>query len=125
MPSGQEPFLIFLSSPNDVDSERAIVARVVARIKAEGEEHASFKLVDWKESYYKATSTFQEQIEKRPSECDIVICIFWKKLGTDLPDQYRRHDGSLPTGTEYEFEDAVQHAAASPEKVPDVLVYRK
>ena len=31
----------------------------------------------------------------------------------------------MPTGTEYEFEEALKGAAESPRKLPDVLVYRK
>jgi len=40
-----------------------------------------------------------------------------------LPPDYRRPDGTTPTGTEFEFEDAMQAARAK--GTPDVLVYRK
>ena len=52
-----------------------------------------------------------------------MVCIFWKRLGFELPPDYRRPDGTTPTGTEYEFEDAMQAARAK--GTPDVLVYRK
>ena len=78
----------------------------------------------WELDYYGAKTDFQSQIPK-PSECELVICIFWKRLGSELPDKYARPDGTMPTGTEYEFEEALQRRAASPDKLPDVLVYRK
>jgi len=117
-------YRIFLSSPSDVTPERDAMARVVDRINAQLNNNARFQLIRWEDDFYTANSPFQAQIAK-PSECDIVVSVFWKRLGTDLPDQYRRPDGSLPTGAEYEFEEAVQHAAQSSDKVPDVLVYRK
>ena len=121
---GRKVYRIFLSSPSDVNPERDAVERVVKRINAELGHDARFDLIRWEHEFYTASSSFQKQIA-RPSECDIVVCIFWKRLGTDLPDEYRRSDGSLPTGSEYEFEDAVRQAAESPQKIPDVLVYRK
>jgi WD40 repeat protein len=120
---GHRVYSIFLSSPGDVEDERDAATRAVNRINADMHD-VRLQLVRWEDAYYTASASFQPQIEK-PSECDLVVCIFWKRLGTDLPDQYRRADGSLPTGTEFEFEQAVQHAADSPEKIPDVLVYRK
>ncbi len=83
-----------------------------------------FELIRWEDDFYTADSTFQDQIDS-PADCEMVICIFWKRLGSDLPDEYRRDDGTLPTGTEYEFEMALHHAAKTPERTPDILVYRK
>jgi WD40 repeat protein len=115
---------IFLSSPTDVVPERDVVERVVNRINGDHSDAPAFALIRWEQRYYTAHDTFQEQIP-RPSECELVVCIFWKRLGTDLPDTYRRSDGSIPTGTEYEFEDALDGASHSSAKLPDLLVYRK
>lgn len=114
---------IFLSSPSDVEAERDAVKRVVGRINGEHAGEPAFELVRWEDVYYTADSTFQDQIP-RPSDCDLVVCVFWKRLGSDLPERFRRPDGSLPTGTEFEFEDALHTASSSPHKVPDILVYR-
>lgn len=117
------PYRLFLSSPRDVADERKIADRVVQRLNAE----TGGPLIDivlWEDHFYTADSTFQDQIAK-PSECDIVVCIFWKRLGSELPDAYQRPDGTIPTGSEFEFEDALHHAAESHPKTPDVLVYRK
>ncbi|MEM7640923.1 MAG: AAA family ATPase [Pseudomonadota bacterium] len=119
----QTPYRIFLSSPGDVGPEREAAARVVDRING---DHATplLHIVLWERAYYTALSTFQAQID-RPSQCDLVVCIFWKRLGSPLPDAFKRDDGTIPTGTEFEFEDAMEAARLSPEKLPDLLAYRK
>jgi tetratricopeptide (TPR) repeat protein len=114
-------YRIFISSPSDVWPERERLFRVITRI---GGELGSAKLTAfrWEESYYSAAETFQDQIPP-PSQSNLVICIFWKRLGSELPAQYRRPDGSVPTGSEYEFEEAIR--AARQYGAPDILVYRK
>ena len=108
----------------DVAVERDRVDLVVQKINAERTGHRQLHLIRWEDDYYKAEETFQQQIDT-PSQCDIVLCIFWKRLGTELPETFARNDGTIPTGTEYEFEDAMQAALEHAEKLPDVLVYRK
>ena len=115
---------VFLSSPSDVVAERNRVKLIVERLNAERLDLPGLELVRWEDDFYRATSTFQAQIEG-PGDCDLVICIFWKRLGTDLPESFQRPDGSLPTGSEYEFEAAVSQAIDSASKLPDVFVYRK
>jgi WD40 repeat protein len=119
-----ETYRVFLSSPTDVETERDRAVVVVDRLNAERIDHPQLKLVRWELEYYGADATFQEQIPK-PSQCQLVVCIFWKRIGSELPEQYVRPDGTIPTGSEYEFEEALQAAAGHPEKLPDVLVYRK
>ena len=119
-----ERYRVFLSSPSDVLIERDRAEAVVQRVNARRIDRPQFELIRWELDYYGAKTDFQSQIPK-PSECELVICIFWKRLGSDLPDKYARPDGTLPTGTEYEFEEALKGAAENPRKLPDVLVYRK
>src|SRR4051812_41708280 len=119
-----EKYRLFLSSPDDVRGERERADRIVQKLNAERVDHPQLELVRWELEYYRADATFQAQIPK-PSACQLVACIFWKKLGSELPENYARKDGTTPTGTEYEFEEALTAAAARPEKLPDVLVYRK
>lgn len=116
-------YRVFLSSPTDVEAERDAVKRAVDRINADHPGRPAFELIRWEDAYYTADSTFQHQIP-RSSECDLVVCVFWKRLGSDLPESFRRPDGTLPTGTEFEFEEALRAATKDPEKVPDILVYR-
>ena len=119
-----KPYLVFLSSPNDVTTERDRAELVMKRLNAERVDHPQFEVIRWEHEFYRAEADFQAQIPK-PADCQLVICLFWKRLGTELPPQYARPDGTLPTRTEYDFEKALQAAAARPEKLPDVLVYRK
>lgn len=117
-------FRVFLSSPGDVRPERDRAKRVLEKLDAELRDEAAFEIVRWEDAYYTAAADFQSQIS-RPSECDAVVCILWKRLGTPLAlDRYRRADGTpFGSGTEYEFEDAV--TAARERRVPDIFVYRK
>ena len=114
-------FRIFVSSPSDVFAERERLERVVARLNGEFGGQV-LQAIRWESTYYSAAKTFQDQIPL-PSETDLVICIFWKRLGFELPSDYRRADGTTPTGSEFEFEDAMQASRAK--GTPDVLVYRK
>ena len=112
---------VFVSSPSDVSAERQQVNHVIKRIQADYQD-LEFEVILWEEKFYSASSTFQKQISS-PSDADIVLCILWKRLGSPLPDEYKRPDGSYRTGTEYEFETAME--AALVENIPDILVYRK
>src|SRR5262249_47377298 len=72
-----------------------------------------------------ATDTPQAHITP-PSATDIVVVLLWARLGTPLPDDPRFKTGDdkrRPTGTEWEFLDALQ--AFRDKGTPDLLVYRK
>src|SRR5690606_17511686 len=81
------------------------------------------ELIRWEESWYSAAGHFQEQLPA-PGDCDLVVCLFWKRLGTDLPAAFARADGTPRTGSEWEFEEALAAARRSGSR-PDILVYRK
>ena len=114
---------VFISSPGDVAEERLITRRVMGRINSQVGEMLHLKPVFWEHQPLLATASFQEQLPK-PSETDIVITILWSRLGTMLPEHIRRADGTVyASGTEFEFEDAMNAHRSSGK--PDVLVYRK
>ena len=114
---------IFVSSPGDVAEERALTARVLNRLAGEFSRRTRLKPIFWEHEPLLATSTFQDQIVSS-SEADIVVCIVWSRLGTRLPSQFRRADGSAyASGTEYEFEIAAEAHKAYGK--PELLVYRK
>ena len=113
----------FISSPGDVVEERAIASRVIERLQSEYIGRVVLEPVLWEHEPLVATSTFQAQIVK-PSDTDVVISILWSRLGTKLPEQFRRADGSrYESGTEYEFEEAIEGFRRNGK--PDLLVYRK
>jgi formylglycine-generating enzyme required for sulfatase activity len=124
---------VFLSSPGDVSRERQLVREVIDRLQSERAYRDRFKLevVAWDKpgagTRMPAHLEPQEAINrelKKPSECDVVIVIFWARMGTPLSDNYRKTDGSrYRSGTEYEFLDGFN--AAKTAGKPEVWVYRK
>lgn len=120
-------FRIFLSSPGDVPEERAIVHEVADHIqKSAGlRGRVMLEVVAWDRRGappMEANLTPQEAIRRglpRPAECDIVVVIFWSRLGTPL-----ELDGQpYHSGTHYEYLDAFN--AAQGEGSPRILVYRR
>lgn len=71
-----------------------------------------------------ATLTPQEAVNRglpKPSQCDGVVMILWSRMGTPLPEDFRKADGSpYFSGTEWEYEDALQ---GNPQ--PHILIYRR
>ena len=114
---------IFISSPSDVAEERLIARRVIGRLGAQFGDAVHFEPVFWEHKPLVATASFQEQL-LRPSESDIVVVVLWSRFGTPLPGHIRRADGTAyGSGTEFEFEDAVEGFLRNGR--PSILVYRK
>lgn len=114
---------IFLSSPGDVAEERAAAARIVRFLDLEFGERVVLETVRWEGEPLTAGSDFQSQIV-RPSETDIVVLVLWARLGTPLPPNFVRPDGTgYLSGTEWEFEEAL--AAFEADGKPQILAYRK
>ncbi|MCD4725125.1 MAG: DUF4062 domain-containing protein, partial [Bacteroidales bacterium] len=112
---------IFISSPGDVAEERALTRKVIERLQGEYSGRVILEPIYWEHEPLLATQTFQEQII-RPSETDIVITILWSRLGTRLPEQFTKADGSrYESGTEFEFEDAFN--SFRDRGTPDLLIY--
>jgi WD40 repeat protein len=118
---------VFISSPGDVRSAREIAALTIERL---AQDYARFFEIEpflWEYEAMVASGHFEDSIEP-PSAFDIVVLILWSRLGTLLPErttvrEYRGIDGRAPvTGTEWEFEEALQ--AAQQTGTPDLLVYR-
>ena len=113
----------FISSPGDVFEERALAGRVIERLQSEFIGKVVLEPVLWEHEPLLATATFQTQIVQ-PSDTDVVVAILWSRLGTPLPSQFRRADGSrYESGTEYEFEEAI--AGFRKNGKPNLLVYRR
>jgi hypothetical protein len=131
---------IFLSSPSDVADERGLAARIVKEelpYDALFRGRLTFDLVSWDDpaapTPMLANLPPHEAVARglpKPSECDFVVVVLWARLGTPLPEQYRKANGErYLSGTEWEFEDAlkgVDDALNEGRKLkPTILVYRR
>lgn len=113
-----KPVRIFVSSPADVEHERALVKDIIERLAGEYLPYFALRAVLWEEEALTADQTFQAGLTQ-PEECDIVLVILWTRLGSPLPQEPYRG----MTGTEWEFVNAVEASATS--GTPEVLVYKK
>ena len=108
---------IFISSPGDVQKERQVAQRIIARLAVEFADRVALDPYFWEYEPMRITAGFQAQIPA-PSDFDIVVCILWSRLGTPLKAPDGRH---YKSGTEYEVNAAI--AAHRERGAPDVLVY--
>lgn len=135
MNSAPRHLRIFLSSPGDVGDERALALKVAENLPYDpllfGK--VTFEVVAWDkkgiDTPFLATMTPQEAINQNlpnPSDCHIVIVIFWARMGTPLPfPEYQKDNGEqYLSGTEWEYEDALCAARESGE-FPQIIVYRR
>ena len=105
---GLKTLRIFVSSPGDVSEERALAERVLRHVAEEYRESVCLDVLLWEHEPLFAHTGFQQQIP-RPSQCDLVVCILWSRLGTRLPDGFTLDPGRTgPTGTEFEIHDALE-----------------
>ncbi len=115
---------VFVSSPADTGTERAIARSAIARLARKYSALFDIEAVLWEDTPLLAYDDFQSQL-LNPSDTDIVVVILWWRLGTLLPPA--AYSGTLSgravTGTEWEFEEAF--AAYQSHGKPDLLLYRK
>lgn len=133
MSSSPRHFRIFLSSPGDVANERLLALQVIDQLPFDPvlRDRVTLESVAWdkpgEDTPLLANMTPQDAILEglaKPSDCDLVIVIFWSRMGTPLPPEYVKPDGSrFLSGTEWEYWDAVNAAKASGK--PLILVYRR
>jgi hypothetical protein len=135
---------IFLSSPGDVNEERAKTLKVIEELSYDPSFRGKITLegIAWDKANagtpMLATMSPQEVVNQnllKPSECDIVVVIFGTRMGTPLPEKYiKPEEYRYPTGTgwddkrylsgtEWEYIDALQ--AAQKRGLPIVTVYRR
>jgi eukaryotic-like serine/threonine-protein kinase len=115
---------IFVSSPKDVAPERGRVQAVAAKLSREYDGLVRFETVLWEEHFYTADKSFQPQIPEAIAS-DIVVSIFWTRIGTELSTDFPRMPNGkpYPSGTAYELLTALEGSKAK--GVPDVYVFRK
>ncbi len=137
---------VFLASPGDVPDERNLALKVLERLPYDPllRGKVTLEVVAWDKAGagtpMLATMTPQEAIAQglpKPSECDLVIVIFWSRMGTLLPEEWVKPeafrylsgtewaalDASYLSGAEWEYFDALQ--TAEKQDKPKILVYRR
>jgi formylglycine-generating enzyme required for sulfatase activity len=125
---------LFLASPGDVKDERRLALKVIDKLRADPLYKARLTLeaVAWDRpddsTPLLAGIDPQTAIAEglaRPSECDIVVALFWSRMGTPLDARrYAKPGGGVYlSGTEWELEDALQ--AFTEKGSPKVLIYRR
>ena len=115
---------VFVSSPGDVMPERNRVDLVAQRLNEVFEGRVQIKTVLWERRLYSSHDGFQPQIPPA-AEADLVIAIFWSRLGSPLPETFARMDTGerYPSGTAYEVLTAIELRRRG--ERPDVYVFRK
>ncbi len=120
------PFIrIFVSSPGDVNDERKIALDVIEQLpyRPTFREKVAFRVIAWDKpgagTPMRATLTPQDAINKglpTPSECDIVVVLFWSRMGTP----FIHTDGmEYQSGTHWELLNAIEA------KRPETVIYRR
>ena len=122
----QVPYLrVFISSPGDVPEERKIANEVIDALpyRPAFRDKVAFRIIAWDrpgaDTPLIGSLTPQEAINEglpKPSDCDICLVIFWKRMGTPLIDT----DGSeYESGTHWELLDALSNSETV------TLIYRR
>src|SRR5262245_5083465 len=125
---------VFISSPGDVAEEREIARQLLKDdlpVNPLIRGKATFDPISWDDpnasTPMPAHLSPQAAVNRglpKPAECDIAIVILWSRMGTPLPDEVRKEDGSrFLSGTEYEYLDALR--AAQHTGSPKILIYRR
>jgi NACHT domain len=124
--ASRQPLKIFISSPRDVPEARDEATRQVWMLMNDPEIARAFEIeiLRWeKETPPIVGDTPQATVNKyigRPSDADIVVCIFGRRFGTDMV-LGREH---YPSGTYYEFKDAERARRRRRTGKPVILLYR-
>jgi hypothetical protein len=107
---------VFLSSPGDVAEERRIAREVIDAVARQPllKGRVSFEVVAYDDpdapAPMSAAETPQASVNRYsglPADCDLTIVLLWSRLGTPLPADVTREDGTpYASGTVWELEDA-------------------
>src|SRR5262249_9118014 len=126
MNSEQPAVRIFISSPEDVRPERLKAEGIIKRLSREFEHDRRVESVMWEREPLVASHAFQNPKNiPQPRLMDIVVVILWSRLGKLMsPKEFLGAISRRPvTGTEWEFEDALDGAGAK--GVPHLMLYLK
>ncbi|MEJ2147588.1 MAG: DUF4062 domain-containing protein [Acidobacteriota bacterium] len=112
---------VFVSSPGDVDRERASVRRVIEDInRSLGTKLGIFlRLEDW-HKFRPAGVSVEEFVKRQLEDCDLFIMIFNRRFGSPPSARSRYRSGTV-----MEYELACDLREASGNKRPEIFAYFK
>lgn len=119
MPTKVNLFRIVVASPSDVQEERDLVEEIVTVLNRSVALDRGMVMVcsRWETDTYPGFHPEGPQglidPKLRIEQCDLLVGIFWKRLGTKLPDG--------TTGTEHEFLTA--YKAWQTKRQPQIMTY--
>jgi hypothetical protein len=109
--ASQKILRVFVSSPGDVRAlEVPILDEVLDELNKDPEVAPYFRLESFKYEQHLPSvigDSPQRSVDRymmKASKADIFICIFWRRMGTPVTDQWTGK--SYRSGTEYEFKQA-------------------
>ena len=122
---------VFVSSPADAEYERKRVVSLIERLNVDFSEYAHIEPIRWEDRAYVAHEGFQEQICRKPTDCDVVIAILRGQVGSPLSPEFAagippedRPAGTAPlTGTTFEILTAIA-ARRHGKPLPDIYAFR-
>lgn len=123
---------IFISSPGDVGDERQLAGKVIERLQGKYWSFVRLDDVFWEEKVVRSTAHYQDELAN-PGNCDIVVGVLWTRLGSPLPEKFRKASGErYHSGTEWELEMAfdaydrrLKETGDPLQASPDIVVYRR
>ncbi len=128
LPDSPRIVRIFISSPGDVNEERAKAQQVIADLQRAYTSQALLMPVLWEDLALPATASFQESIDYLLAQepIDIAVFILWSRLGSPLGNSITRPDGRrYRSGTEREFDVMLTAFEQSGRQRPLILAYTR
>jgi hypothetical protein len=123
---------IFISSPGDVADERQIAGKVIERLQGKYWSFVRLDDVFWEKKVIRSTAHYQDELVN-PGDCEMVVGILWSRLGSLMPEKFRKASGErYDSGTEWELEMAFEAYEQSLVRTgdpvaakPDIVIYRR
>lgn len=118
---------VFLSSPGDVVEERNAAREILEKLAREPllRGRVTIEVISWDDpdapAPMLANLSPQDAVNRglpTPAMCDLTVAILWGRFGTPLTQPLKKDGTAYRSGTEWEFENALEAGK-------DVLLYRR